>query len=141
MFSTQFSEEDSFSIFIQKLLLIYRNIAITQMDTWNAYESALVLLFEEIDAIIERKPSENTNGDDILVQVESLLRSMDMEARTDLTQKEYLLGKVKEHRVSYTTLKLKWARWKEEHNRSALLSSSSIEQRNRMLNANERFVP
>jgi hypothetical protein len=110
------------------------------MDTWNAYESALVSLSEEIEAVLESRASKDTNGDDILIQMESLLRSMDMEARTDLNRKEYLLGKVKEHKVSYTSLKLKWTRWKEEHNRSALLSSTSIEQRNRLLNANERLV-
>ena len=46
---------------------------------WDAYESELKLLFSQIEAILDGSASNSNSGDDFFVQIDSLLRSMDLD--------------------------------------------------------------
>lgn len=49
---------------------------------WDAYESELKSLFGRIEAILDGSTSNSNSGDDFLVQMDSLLRSMDLDVNS-----------------------------------------------------------
>ena len=81
---------------------------------------------------------------DLLTQATELVKQMDTEVRSsstaDAAGKKTLLARVAEHKAAIASHRMELERANEQANRSALLGGKSIQQRERMMDANDQLL-
>ena len=114
---------------------------------FEAYDSEFSAIGKEINKNInelkndtdDRAPSIIKQIDALFSQSHDLIKQMEVEARShDAATRKILTEKLAQYKKSTGTLKSDFERAKEQAQRSHLIGSKSMEQRQRLLDANDK---
>lgn len=121
------------------------------MSIFDAYNAEYTALSRDIAKnIAELRAYENSNEktssltrhiEALFSQEVDLMKQMDIEVRSqDAGTRKILLEKVSQFKKSTLSLKSEFDRAKEKFQRSSLIGEKSAEQRQRMLDTNDKYV-
>jgi K+/H+ antiporter YhaU regulatory subunit KhtT len=114
------------------------------MEVFNEYEKEVKSLINELENSIKDNKIVTDNSekiDDLFSQVNDIIKQMSMETRSfESSTRKLLQVRVDEYQTNVIKHRTNYQRTKEGTNKSALLGDKSIEQRNQLLNTNERLA-
>ena len=117
-----------FEIYEEELLIIQKQLdgKISELNTFN-------LRNEKSDSLIHQL-------DDFFSQTNDLIKQMELEGRSqDINMKKILTEKLLIYKKNLINQKSNYERAKEKAQRSSLLGSKSIEQRQQMMDTNDKY--
>lgn len=113
------------------------------MSIFDAYDQEFRALSQDINKNLSEMKNERSSSnrllDGLISQCGDLIKQMEVEVRShDPATRKVLNEKVSNYKKSLSSMKSDYERIKEQNSRSELIGEKSGEQRQRLLNANDK---